>query len=66
MSDHPPGKWNYACNCIRCRWEQWWHEGDNFVIGMPSEPHPEGEYQAYFDRREHWAGGRHPNPADNR
>jgi hypothetical protein len=37
------------------------NEADNSVIGMPTEPHPDGEFQTYFDNREFWSGDRHPN-----
>ena len=56
-----PGMWSYSCRCLRCRWEQWWHEGDNSVIGMPDELHPDGEYRRYWEEREFWSGSRHPN-----
>jgi len=57
----PHGMWNYACTCLRCRWEAWWHEADNTVIAMPNEPHPDGEYAEWFADRETWGGLRHPN-----
>lgn len=56
-----PGTWSYACPCLLCRWEQWWHEADNSVIPMPTEPHPEGEFSTYFAEREEWSGLVHPN-----
>lgn len=69
MSDeyHPsehigePNMWSYACQCLRCRWEQWWHEGDNAVIGMPDERHPEHEYDTYYAEAEKWSGWTQPN-----
>lgn len=56
-----PGMWSYACRCLRCRWEQWWNEGDNYVVGMPDDPHPEGEFLDWFNERERWSGAVHPN-----
>lgn len=56
-----PGMWSYACRCLRCRWEQWWHEADNSVIGMPDEPHPDGEFATWFGERDRWSGLTHPN-----
>jgi hypothetical protein len=56
-----PGMWSYACRCLRCRWEQWWHEGDNSVCPMPDEPHPDGEYADYFADQDEWSGWSHPN-----
>ena len=55
-----PDEWSYACQCIRCQWEQWWHEGDPSVIALPDEPHPDGEYREYWENREFWRG-KHPN-----
>jgi hypothetical protein len=53
--------WSYACQCIRCRWEQWWNEGDNFVIPMPDEPHPGGDFDREYADRDLWSGLTHPN-----
>lgn len=56
-----PGMWSYACDCIRCRWEQWWNEADPSSIPMPDAPHPDGEYQGYWDARDFWnSHGHHP------
>lgn len=57
-----PGMWSYSCPCLRCRWEAWWHEGDNSVVGMPNEAHPDGEYAEYWRDREAWSRTAHPNP----
>ena len=59
--NHPVGTWSYACPCLRCEWEQWWHEGNNAVIGMPARPHPDGEFSDWFVEREQWCGATHPN-----
>ncbi len=44
-SDHiaEPGKWSYACKCLRCRWEQWWNEENepHPAVSKPTEPYPE-------------------------
>jgi hypothetical protein len=53
--------WSYACDCIRCQWEQWWNESDPYSIPMPDQPHPDGEYQGYWDARDFWnSHGHHP------
>lgn len=61
VGDHDTTVWMYSCPCLRCRWEAWWNEADNFTVAMPKWPHPDGEYQEYFDDREVWSGMTHPN-----
>lgn len=52
--------WSYACDCLRCRWEQWWNEGDNDICPLPDAPHPDGEFLSYWRERDFW-NVHHPN-----
>lgn len=45
LPDHTaaPGMWSYSCDCLRCRWEQFWNEDDPEVIPEPDAPYPSDE-----------------------